>query len=881
MKRIFNFKQIKNGPRQLIVIALICAFGLAALTRLTDFTRSTQALSYAQFMKQVEADQVKSVYLSGQEGYGVLKESGRFEVTLPAEDPKLLEILRQHNVDISIAPQGAQFNPWYLILFALGLGALALAWFVLKQSKGGSGSQGIFSMGKSKARMFLPSQIKTTFADVAGAQEAKQELQDIVEFLKNPQKFHKLGARLPKGILLVGEPGNGKTLLAKAVAGEAEVPFFSISGSDFIEIFVGVGSVRIKDLFAQARKHAPCIIFIDEIDAIGRQRGIGLGGGNDEREQTLNQLLIEMDGFEESEEPVIVLAATNIPDVLDKALLRPGRFDRRIEVPFPDEKGRLDILKIHMGKVVVSPDIDLQEIAAKTAGFSGADLENLVNQAALSASKSGRSMVVREDIDRAFEKLMSSQETSHMHQGSGQRGASKARMYMPSQVRTTFADVAGAVEAKEELSDVVDFLKNPAKYQHIGAQLTKGVLLVGDPGNGKTLLAKAVAGEAQVPFFSVSGSEFIEEFVGVGAARVRDLFAQARKHSPCIVFIDEIDSIGRKRRSGGSGGDSEYDQTLNQLLVEMDGFDSTKSSVIILAATNRVDILDKALLRPGRFDRQVHVPYPDMVSREKILAVHAKRVKIDPEIDLHKIARGTPGFTGASLAHLINEAAINAVKHGRMAISLDDIDEARDKIILGKESSIVMTPEELKVTAFHEAGHALVRLMMPEDTDPLYKITIIPRGSALGVTHYMPERDKYMETKEQLIANVMAALGGRAAEELVFGKLSTGASSDFQAATGIVRRMVCQYGMTEELGPVVYGQDAYGSPEYSQETARKIDHEIKRILEQSYRDALELLRKNREKLDLLSLTLLEKETLFAEEIYPLLGLEPRSTHSIR
>ncbi|HLD09254.1 MAG TPA: ATP-dependent zinc metalloprotease FtsH, partial [Methylophilaceae bacterium] len=351
--------------------------------------------------------------------------------------------------------------------------------------------------------------------------------------------------------------------------------------------------------------------------------------------------------------------------------------------------------------------------------------------------------------------------------------------------------VAGADEAKEDLHDVVDFLKNPEKYRRLGAKIPRGVLLIGAPGNGKTLLAKAVAGEANCPFFSISGSDFIEVFVGVGAARVRDLFAQARKQAPCIIFIDEIDAVGRQRGSGLGGGHDEREQTLNQMLAEMDGFQTTGAPVIVLAATNRADVLDVALLRPGRFDRRVEVPYPDLKSREKILTVHVKGVKVSSDVDLAKIARGTPGFSGADLANLINEAAIIASKKNQPDVSVDDFEEARDKILLGKENkSMMQTDEDRKVTAYHESGHALVRLLIPEDSDPLHKVTIIPRGSTLGVTHSMPEREKYTRTRDEMLAHVMAALGGRAAEEIVFHKPTTGAYSDFKAATAIVRDMV-------------------------------------------------------------------------------------------
>lgn len=456
-------------------------------------------------------------------------------------------------------------------------------------------------------------------------------------------------------------------------------------------------------------------------------------------------------------------------------------------------------------------------------------------------------------------------------------GKSKARMYMPSEIKVTFDSVAGATEAKEELKDVVDFLKNPEKFKRLGAKITRGVLLVGEPGNGKTLLAKAVAGEANCPFLSISGSDFIEVFVGVGASRVRDLFAQARKNSPSIIFIDEIDAVGRQRGAGMGGTHDEREQTLNQLLTEMDGFQTEEAgSVIVLAATNRPDVLDKALLRPGRFDRRVEVPYPDLNSRLKILELHAKNVKIDPEVNMERIARGTPGFTGADLANLINEAAINASKKDQNTVLVADFEEARDKVTLGKElKTIVLSPEERAVTAYHEAGHALVRLMMPKDSDPLHKITIVPRGRTLGVTHFLPEKEKYTRSEEEMVALLMAAHGGRAAEELIFNKKMTGAANDFERATEIARQMVCQYGMSDAIGPVVYGQDVGDFP-YSQKTAEKIDNAVHELLFTSYRDAKQVLTDNIEKLKLLAEKLLEKETLYAGEVYELLGIPPRA-----
>jgi len=456
---------------------------------------------------------------------------------------------------------------------------------------------------------------------------------------------------------------------------------------------------------------------------------------------------------------------------------------------------------------------------------------------------------------------------------------SKAKMFMPSQIKVNFDSVAGAVEAKEELADVVDFLKNPDKYKRLGAKLTKGVLLVGEPGNGKTLLAKAVAGEANCPFISVSGSDFIEVFVGVGAARVRDLFAQARRNSPCIIFIDELDAVGRQRGAGLGGGHDEREQTLNQLLVEMDGFDTSSSTVVILAATNRPDVLDKALLRAGRIDRRVHVPYPDIRSREAILKVHAENVPVKDDVNLGRIARGTPGFTGADLANLINEAAIHASKLNESQVSIHDFEEARDKIILGKEmKTIVLTDFEREVTAYHEAGHALITLLNPIETDPLHKVTIMPRAKALGVTWSLPERDKHTISKSEMIARIMVALGGRAAEELIFNRLESGAHSDFETATDVARAMVCSYGMSEKLGPLVYEQNDIGENTYSEATAQTIDEEMRAILDSCYKQVLALLTANKDKLEKLAKALLDKETMYAGEIYELLGITSREEH---
>ncbi|MGD1997473.1 MAG: ATP-dependent zinc metalloprotease FtsH [Candidatus Dependentiae bacterium] len=462
---------------------------------------------------------------------------------------------------------------------------------------------------------------------------------------------------------------------------------------------------------------------------------------------------------------------------------------------------------------------------------------------------------------------------------------SKARMHPAGTINVKFDDVAGVVEAKEDLNDIVEFLRDPNKFERLGAKVPRGILLCGAPGNGKTLLAKAIAGEANCSFYSVSGSDFVEVFVGVGASRVRDLFAQARRTTPCIIFIDEIDAVGRKRGVGNGGGNDEREQTLNQLLAEMDGFATERGAVIVLAATNRPDVLDNALLRPGRFDRSVEVPYPDLKSREHILNVHIKKIVLNKEIDTRRIARGTPGFSGADLENLVNEAALVATKKEKKEVTIEDFEIARDKIILGSErKTMIQTDEEKEVTAYHEGGHTLLNLLLPK-TDPFQRVTIVPRGRALGVSMSLPERDTYQTTRQKMLQQVQVALGGFIAEELIFGEQTSGASSDIQKATQIIRAMVCEYGMSR-LGPIQFSSRSnnylgFGasSKEYSGDTARQIDEEIARIMKECQENATKLLTENRDKLETLAKELIEKETLEADEVYELLDIPPRTYHS--
>ncbi len=478
-----------------------------------------------------------------------------------------------------------------------------------------------------------------------------------------------------------------------------------------------------------------------------------------------------------------------------------------------------------------------------------------------------------------------------MQGGGGGRGAmsfgkSKARMLGEDQIKTTFADVAGVEEAKEEVAELVEFLRDPGKFQKLGGQIPRGVLMVGSPGTGKTLLAKAIAGEAKVPFFTISGSDFVEMFVGVGASRVRDMFEQAKKHAPCIIFIDEIDAVGRHRGAGVGGGHDEREQTLNQLLVEMDGFEGNEG-VIVIAATNRPDVLDPALMRPGRFDRQVVVPLPDVRGREQILKVHMRKVPAAADVKPSLIARGTPGFSGADLANLVNEAALFAARENSKEVRMEHFERAKDKIMMGSErKSMVMSDDEKKLTAYHEAGHAIVGRLVP-DHDPVYKVSIIPRGRALGVTMFLPEEDRYSFSKRRLDSQISSLFGGRIAEELIFGPeyVTTGASNDIERATEIARNMVTKWGLSEKLGPLAYtedegevflGRSVTQHKNVADDTARVIDEEIRDVIDRNYQRAERLLKENEDILHAMAEALIKYETIDSDQIDQLMAREPVS-----
>jgi len=465
-------------------------------------------------------------------------------------------------------------------------------------------------------------------------------------------------------------------------------------------------------------------------------------------------------------------------------------------------------------------------------------------------------------------------------------GKSKAKLWTSDQPKTTFADVAGCVEAKEELEEVIEFLKSPDKFSRLGGKIPKGALLLGPPGTGKTLLARAVAGEAEVPFFSISGADFVEMFVGVGASRVRDLFLQGKKNAPCIIFIDEIDAVGRHRGAGLGGGHDEREQTLNQLLVEMDGFDE-KANVIIIAATNRPDVLDNALLRPGRFDRQIIVDAPDVKGREGILEVHTKKIPLSTEVELKIIARGTPGLVGADLANLVNEAALLAARKGKDKVDMNDFEDAKDKIMMGKErKSMVISPKEKELTAYHEAGHVLTAMNI-EGADPIHKVTIIPRGRAMGVTHQLPLDDRHNYSRTYILGRLCILLGGRTAEQIVFNELSTGAGNDIERCTALARKMICEWGMSDKLGPITFGKkeeeiflgrEIAQHRDFSEDTAKTIDNEVRKIIDDASERALKILSEKREQLESLAKALLEYEVLDNVEITKILNGEKIKTN---
>jgi cell division protease FtsH len=707
-------------------------------------------------------------------------------------------------------------------------------------------------------------QEKVTFDDVAGQDAALDELREIRDFLAEPERYAALGATIPRGVLLYGPPGCGKTLMARALAGEANAAFLSMSGSELMDQYVGRGASRIRDIFAEARQMAPAIVFIDEIDSLGRSRA---GTTSDPvpaspgQEEPLNQILAELDGFSPSQ-GVIVLAATNRADVLDPALLRPGRFDRTIGLEFPSEAGRLAILELHARGKVLAPETDLGAIASKAHGMTGADLANVVNEAALLAARRSKAAVGQAELDESLRRILQAPDRQRRLSA---RARSVGRRFA-SDERATFADVAGADDAVEEVSDVKEYLADPARFAEMGAVPPRGILLSGPPGCGKTLLARAVAGEANAAFISASAAEFVEVFVGQGAARIRDLFAEARSMAPAIVFIDEFDAVGGSRTGYLSGGSREYDQTLNQLLTELDGFEP-RTAVVVIGATNRPDMLDRALLRPGRFDRKVTMTLPDRAGRRAILELSARGKPVAGDVDLDALASITRGFSGADLAAVLNEAALLATRRHTSEITMDLVHEAIDRAYLGISSRThVMTDEERRVVAYHEAGHALVARGV-EGAAPPYKLTIAPRGGTLGHCVAVDAFDRVVYTRSHLMGRMATSLGGWVAERFVFGESGAGASSDLEHVRALARQMAAEFGMSDDLGPLGAVELSIGprgeppGPPSPATTAA-----MRALVDEATELANRVLVENRDLLDRVVEALLERESLTGPEL---------------
>jgi len=711
---------------------------------------------------------------------------------------------------------------------------------------------------KSIGRRFADAD-KVTFADVAGQDEAIRELREIKDFLADPERYAALGARVPRGILLYGPPGCGKTMLGKALASETNAAFFSVTASDFASSFTGQGATRVRELFSEARQMAPAILFIDEIDTLGRTRlrGRGDDGAGQQDEQALNQILTELDGFTPTT-GILVLGATNRPDVLDPALLRPGRFDRSVALELPDAKGRLAILAVHAADKTMQPGVRLESIADKAHGLTGADLANIMNEAALFAVRAGRTGVSEPDLELALEQTIQAPDRQRRL---SLRSASVGRRYGGNE-RITFADLAGVDDAIVELEDVQRYLSDPSIFDVHGVSPPKGILLSGPPGCGKTLLARAVAGEANAAFISVAATEFVEVYVGVGSARVRDLFAEARAMAPAIVFIDEIDAVGAERKSWGDSGSREIENSLNQLLTELDGF-KPKTGVIVMAATNRPDMLDPALIRPGRFDRRIQITLPDRAGRRAILDLHAKRRLLGPDVDLDAFAGRTQAMSGADLNNILNEAGLLASRiDPHQPITMALLDQAFDRAWGGVSSSrTVMTDDERRVIAYHEAGHAIVALGIEGAPMP-HKLTILPTGDSLGHLAFTEPHDRVVYTRTRYIARMAVSFGGWAAEKLVFGEVGSGAGTDLDNVNTIARSMVLEWGMSE-LGPMAANLSGNLGRGGGTDEARQA---IRALGDEAYAKALGVLTTNRAALDQVAAALLERETLTADEL---------------
>ena len=819
---------IKNLIMWVIIVLLsVGLFNMFQDPKKINSERSS--LPFSNFLNEVEAGRVVEVQIQGNNISGVLSDGKTFKTYSP-NYPELVDTLSSKGVSIVATPLEDKMPSllgillsWFPMLLLIGV------WiFFMRQMQGGKG--GAMGFGRSKAKLLNEAQGKVTFNDVAGVEEAKEEVEEIVEFLKDPKKFSRLGGKIPKGALLIGPPGTGKTLLAKAIAGEANVPFFSISGSDFVEMFVGVGASRVRDMFEQGKKHSPCIIFIDEIDAVGRSRGAGLGGGNDEREQTLNQLLVEMDGFD-TNEGIILIAATNRPDVLDPALLRPGRFDRQVVVGNPDIIGREAILKVHVKKISTGPDVKLRTIARGTPGFSGADLANLINESALLAARKNKRVVTMSDIEEAKDKVM--------------MGAERRSMVMSEDEKklTAYHEGGHAIVAlNEKASDPI----------HKATIIPRG---------------RALGMVMRLP--------------------ERDQLSVTREkmHSDIAVAmggrIAEEIIFGHDKVTSGASSDIDMVTKMAKNMVTKYGM-STELGTIAYGENEEEVFLGRSVTKQQNMSEET----------AKKIDIEVKKISTGPDVKLRTIARGTPGFSGADLANLINESALLAARKNKRVVTMSDIEEAKDKVMMGAERrSMVMSEDEKKLTAYHEGGHAIVALN-EKASDPIHKATIIPRGRALGMVMRLPERDQLSVTREKMHSDIAVAMGGRIAEEIIFGhdKVTSGASSDIDMVTKMAKNMVTKYGMSKELGTIAYGENeeevflgrsVTKQQNMSEETAKKVDEEVKKIVDKGYERAKKVLNEKIDDLHKLAKALLIYETLSGDEIRDLILKDIKPTRSFK
>ncbi len=859
--------QLSAGFWALLAIVVL----LAAYIGLLEYSRphvSGDRLEYSRFVDLAEHDKIIDARILDSDAFivgsyrsrgGSVKSYATPYFKAEALRERITEVLIPNKIPTIVDQQRGKtvIGPLSLLIPALIL-VIVFAYFILSY-RGGTGLFGV----RSGARKIEGEEGGATFADVAGQDTAVAELREVSEFLSKPERFAAVGAKVPKGILLYGPPGCGKTLVARALAGDAGASFYSISGSDFVEMYVGVGASRVRELFKEARENSPAIIFIDELDSVAHRRGgessVALTS-NAEQEQALNQILAEMDGFSPTE-GIILIGATNRPDTIDPALLRPGRFDRSIGLELPDQQGRHAILSVHARSKPLGADADLEAIAERAVGMTGADLASVVNEAGLLAARANQTAISQGHLLQALERVMEAPERqrrlSMRDRSVGRRTLAEDRM--------TFADVAGVDDAIEELAEVRDYLSAPDRFAAMGARIPRGYLLSGPPGCGKTLLARAVAGESNASFMSASGTEFVQVFVGAGAARVRDLFAEARSMAPAILFIDEIDAVGGTRGSM-LNDHSERHQTLNQILVELDGF-SQRAGVVVIAATNRPDTLDPALVRPGRFDRQVTIELPDVGARRAILDVHVKGKHLASDVDLDGVARLTRGMAGADLANVVNEAALLSARRRRTEITMPVVEEAIERAGLGIGSSRPMSEEDRRSVAYHEAGHGLVAMALPGG-QILHKLSIIPRGRTLGAAWLPESEDRRTLSRTLLVERMATLLGGRTAELLVFGEPTDGASNDLSRVGDIARSMVAQLGMSKAVGAINYADETGpdGRPSYSEETARLIDSEARGLVQEAGEMAHRVLSGSREELDRIAEALIERETLTLEEV---------------